>query len=102
MTSPPLLLRLQAASPITSPVKRDALTMTTPARPKQLRFFKLFPPPRRRVNPTTLAGDLPRMQALPYPIQKTMIAHFDGTTGGVFPSGVAGLCSGGVAPASFN
>jgi len=51
MTSPPLLLRLQADSPI----NRNVLTMTRPARPKQLRFFKFFPPPQRRVN---LSGDL--------------------------------------------
>src|ERR1700681_4887866 len=42
MTSPPLPLRLQADSPI----NRNALTMTRPARAKQLRFFKFFPPPR--------------------------------------------------------
>src|ERR1019366_2089381 len=48
MTSPPLLLRLQADSPI----NRNALTRTRPARRTQLRFFK-SPPPQRRVNPTT-------------------------------------------------
>src|ERR1019366_1029159 len=39
MTSPPLLLRLQAESPI----NRNAPAITRPARPKQLRFFKFFP-----------------------------------------------------------
>src|ERR1019366_2003997 len=39
MTSPPLLLRLQAESP----TNRNALAITRPARPKQSRFFKFFP-----------------------------------------------------------
>src|ERR1700704_5245526 len=118
MMSPPLLLRLQADSPI----NRNALTVTRPARPNQLRFFKFFPPPQRRVNPRKrlerrryksgicdwqfVIGNCDPAIAQ-FSNHKSQITnhefpYFDGAAGGVFASAAAGLCSGGATPASFS
>src|SRR4029077_17131417 len=98
MTSPPLLLRLQADSPIS----RNVMTMTRLARFNQLHFFKFFPPPRRRVNPTTsIPGAAQNVGDLKANLS-AIAAYFDGAAGGVFASAAGGLCSGGATPASFN